>query len=1648
MTDKISEMRSAGFSEDEIQDWLKSTSSEMTAAGFSQEEIVTYFTGAKPPNDEAMRRTFEQLLSAASVDKDGKPKPLTFQEALEAGWGMSVGVPGIYGLAGEGKLPEKQLTGEEPWYTSLGYGAAQMVGDIPASVVGAAVLGAGGTAASGPGGIATASAGAFAMPALLRSTMVDAYTKGEFKSFPDFVERASGIFFDTAKAYTVGLVAPAVGGEVGGRVGGAIGEKVLKTTSPMASKVGYTTGEVATMVAASRALEGEVPKAQDFADAALLLLGAKVAVRTAQTGKTVLMDVWKKTGIPPWKVVADAKSDPTIAQDIAMGKEIPRAYESQVDPIFKTPAAKPETPASKPDLPKESPYVETRGGNERFHGTSKPIDQIARGDMLYDSRNIYGQGFYTTDAVDVSIGYTKKDKGGQPTLYRVVEQNNPRFYDMEIPMPDNVREIAERALGVLYNTEDVYGKPIDNLRALYDEARAESKYEGYTRDDVQGMFDDILVQLQGLGYDGFLHVGGSRTKTPAHAVKIYWTPEKHVRLEQVDFDAYKKPETPAPKNITSDTETPPDAASSPSATRPPPVTPGEIRTQRDALFKIADNLGVKVTQEDGRYYARMDKPEINVPSGAGGLPPEYGLTPDFVFAHELGHAIVIRFGAIFSNKRDDSGRFSFWSTKKLRREISNWDEFTDASKEVRPEFWNNPALRQQDYVRTPDELVADTIAAVLTGKRDISILYPMMKTLGMKPESFGLDPGGWRLGGGGGGKGGGGDDGFPAPASGAPEPGSLREAQDTILSKVDLGGKDPFRAYTFDEIYTAILDDFRPIEKSIEQMKAKIPDGKVETRENPYILARLTRGLYGKAQQALEFATFDFATLKDNGKSLKDVLAPVKDDLNGLRAYAIASRALELKDRFIVSGFNIDAAAKVVAESKAKFEPVMRELVEFQNRVTKQLVDSGIVSKETYTKMLQLNKQFVPFYRVFEDAVNQASGGKGSLLPRDPIKGIKGSGLDVVDPLESIIKNTYTYIALADRNAVVKSYHDLAVKTGTPDAFFEKQPPDMRATTVTDKEMQTFLKNNGIEQMPKEALTVFRALRQPLGKNEIAFFEDGKRVVLKLEPELAAAFKATDRQTVGMLVEFLAAPARLLRAGSTLSPDFIVRNFVRDQVSSFVNSKVGYIPIYDTLRGAASIFKKDETFQAWLKSGGANSTLVSLDRNYIQSEIFRLIGEKPETNFMDKAWNVAKTPVEFLRIASELVENSTRVGEFKRTLEKAGQTPDTATTGKMLEGGINSREVILDFQRIGTQTKAWNLITAFFNAQLQGLDKTVRSIKDNPLGAMAKIGVSITLPSVLLWYANHDDPRWKELKDWERDLFWIIMTDDHIYRIPKPFELGILFGSLPERMLDAIAGQLSKEDVNEFSKTVLGTVMPPIVPTAAQPIFEQVTNFDFMSGHDLVPSYLEDAKTGVLPEYRYTEYTSELSKTLGSIVGQVPWVGATSTASPIVIENYVRDWTGGLGAYALQAADYGLRKTGILPDPVLPASTLSDIPIVKAFAVRYPSASAESIQNFREEYVKRVQAYNTVKSQAKQGDFEASMRVMQLNPQALVRLDGIDRMLSESNQLIRLVYKNPAMTPDEKRQLIDVIYYNMIQNARMGNDLMKEVDSQLLKQPK
>lgn len=878
-----------------------------------------------------------------------------------------------------------------------------------------------------------------------------------------------------------------------------------------------------------------------------------------------------------------------------------------------------------------------------------------------------------------------------------------------------------------------------------------------------------------------------------------------------------------------------------------------------------------------------------------------------------------------------------------------------------------------------------------------------------------------------------------------PEPGSLAEAQQNILDKIQVGGKDAPADRSWDSFYTKVLDDMHPLQKYVEDLTGEKAD---REGTNPYILARLTRGSYGKADQFLTQSPFEFDTYKNVGKSLEDIIAPFRDDMDGVRAFAVAKRAQELEGRGINSGFDLESANKVVDGAGDKYAGVVKELNDYQNHLTDYLHDAGVLSDDAHAAMREANKNYVPFYRVFETNERTTSGGAGKgIQTKDPLKAIKGSDRAVIDPIESIIKNTYTYLALADRNEVGQSLVKLAGDAGkigdmSDGALMEKVPTPIKGITVQDKEMTKFLQDNGIKEVPDDLLTVFRAARQPLADDEIAVFNDGKREVYRLPSDVAAVFKAADKESANWLFRIITAPTKMFRAGVTLSPDFFPRNIIRDQFDATINSRNGFIPFLDTVQGAASMIKQDDVYQNWLKSGGANATMVTLDRDYIQNNVMKL---NEETGFADKAWNVIKSPFDALRVVSELAENATRIGEFKKA---AGEDP---TKADIQNAGFQSREVTLDFARIGSKTQSLNMLVAFWNAQVQGIDRIGRRFAEDPLGTSAKIGASITLPSMLLWWANHDDPRYNDIPDWQKDMFWIVMTKDTIYRIPKPHEAGILFGSGIERFMDYLKGSNPKA-LQDYTADVAQSFAPGYVPTVAQPVIEQFANKSLFTGGKIVPSSTE----GLLPEVQYQPYTTELAKTLGKLVGQLPTFNKPGTvASASIMENYIRQWSGGLGMYAVQAADAGLRKAGVLPDPVMPVSTLADIPFIKAFVVRYPSAGAQPIQDFYDKYESKLQVINTMKYLDKNGDVAAGIHLAQMNPDAIAgQLTGIKQALANQQKFIQLVYKNPMTDKDpatlsaderqkigeQKRQLIESAYYQMINTARMGNQIMRNVD--------
>ncbi len=900
---------------------------------------------------------------------------------------------------------------------------------------------------------------------------------------------------------------------------------------------------------------------------------------------------------------------------------------------------------------------------------------------------------------------------------------------------------------------------------------------------------------------------------------------------------------------------------------------------------------------------------------------------------------------------------------------------------------------------------------------------------------------------------------------------SLEDAQKRVLAHINVGGEDPTRKMTWSRLYTNIVERFFPVWQTVRGAGG----GDLGAADHAGKLASLYSGVWGKADHMLNYGTFDFGTYKNNGAGLKEILAPVKDDLDGFRAFAASARALELERRGVKTGFDMDAAKVVAAHGIDRYMPVLNGLMDYQGRVAAYLRDSGVLSQKGYEAMLEANKLYVPFYRVMGDPLRGPGTGGATLQPANPLKRIKGSEREIVDPLESIVRNTYLYTQMAERNAVVGALVKVLKAAEKDSPAGTELIPAAPREVAGDSDFVRYMHDLGVDA-PDDLGPALRSAVEAEPKDQISMFRDGRRESYKVDIDLARAVKGLDNESMNTLVRVLAVPASLLRAGATLTPDFALRHALRDFMYAAITHPGRFTPL-DMARGFAGLIGKDADYKAWLKSGGSQISLVSLDRQYLQENLEKLT---QSTGLMDRAWNVVGTPSRWLptmlhplQMLTELAESASHLGAFKKAMreaeneapmqnESAGGLPAT-TDGEpsgvgpgdykrmLQEAGWSSRSTAVDVARRGAAMQAWNLISAFANVTLQDTDRVVRSFKDRPLSTTMRVAGGIVLPSALLWWANHDDPRYEEIPRWEKDLFWIVMTPNHIFRIPKPFGAGVLFGSGTERLMEAFAAD-NPAAFKRWGQSLIETLTPRMMPTAAAPMIDQFANRSTFTNQTLVPSYAEK----LLPEYQYTPYTSETAKALGALLGAFPGIRdwkidqdnpiaggvARALSNPVLLENYISGWTGTLGRYALAVSDAGLRKAGLVPDPPKPAATLSDIPVIRAFTVRYPAGSAQSIQDFYDALDRGQVYFDTWMDRAKRGDTAAMRKVQEGGgPLMFIRLGQMKKVLGEQSQLIRNVWENPDIQPDEKRQIIDTTYYRMTEIAHAGNEVLRQMES-------
>jgi hypothetical protein len=783
---------------------------------------------------------------------------------------------------------------------------------------------------------------------------------------------------------------------------------------------------------------------------------------------------------------------------------------------------------------------------------------------------------------------------------------------------------------------------------------------------------------------------------------------------------------------------------------------------------------------------------------------------------------------------------------------------------------------------------------------------------------------------------------------------------------------------------------------------------------NLYEQARIMEGMPNRAAYFIEYNTLNAKTLGDRGIGLKEITKDIvkegKNNTQLFETYLSNRRAIELNNRGIETGFNIDVSKQFVNKYKNTFESKAKQTDKYQRELLEYARDGGLITKDAYTAMTEANKNYVTFAReLIQDGKPVVA--EGSVNPFKPIKGAK---LRVYPPLEQMVKNTNTIVNAVERNKVKINFLDLVAKAKKkdPNSFKDINKVNPRTT-----------------KKPKEDLMTVR--------------KEGKLETWDVGKDIKTAFTTLDQQGSNMLYNYLGAPARTLRAGAILIPDFAVPNFFRDTMQASFLNKVGFVPIQDSVIGAFNIITKGnrkktmEMYKKYVKSGGMQSTLLAVDKpNIFDGKVYDILSKGPVRNSN-------RGMLAPFRALTQLSEEMTRFRIFEKTYKKAiekGLTEKQAIE----RGGFEARN-LLDYAKRGSLGNNINRLVPFWNARVQGLTRLYEAFRDQPGRTTAMIGAYVAIPTIGFYMLNYDDADYRDEPEWLKQNYYYFKINDKPYRFPKPFEVGTLVSSVIEKSLDWIRTNEPQEwskFAGQFFINNAKGFYP--IPTSVRPLAENLADYSIFRDAPIIPKSLDKNLSN---KFYYTEYTSETIKLFSEILNGIVGDDSFLSVKPLHAENVFRSWTGGLGRYALDILDFALIKSKIIDDPIKPTDTLSKIPVVRAFDVRdVPGYSSTALTTFFKKLDPIQKAFNDIEFAKKIGDVEEVERLVKAAPLDKKFMLDYANSIKDLDKSIRQIYNvkeladGTTITGDQKRELIDQQYILMINFAKQALNLLENME--------
>jgi len=683
------------------------------------------------------------------------------------------------------------------------------------------------------------------------------------------------------------------------------------------------------------------------------------------------------------------------------------------------------------------------------------------------------------------------------------------------------------------------------------------------------------------------------------------------------------------------------------------------------------------------------------------------------------------------------------------------------------------------------------------------------------------------------------------------------------------------------------------------------------------------------------------------------------------------------------------AEAQALEQQYPEFKQVRQDWIEYNNGIVDYLVSTGVLSRDK-ADLFQQHADYVPFYRQMDD---EALGPQmfSSVTGLKRLPALKGGDKMLGDFLETVIRNSQAAINMGMKNVAGQRAVKLAEQLGEA---------------------------HRVHGTPSST------------KNVVTVMEGGQKVMYECSDQLFIdAVKSLNMAELPFL-EILSAPANLLRSMVTKDPGFILANMLRDSVDAYIRTGAKMTPVVDTLGNFAKNVRKmdplmEKLYNAGILGGYEASGAVQQTAKNASKELRKKAGTRTAGETLASPFTGLWQQLENLTEASDA---ATRIAIYKDTLKR---------TGNEAEALYQALE-LMNFHRKGS-SPVMRIATAaipFLNARLQGLDNLfrtgIRPLYDKNATTRQKQlqktmmirGLTLLGLSTMYAMAVTGDPEYEKQEDETRDNNWIIPFGDTHIKVPIPFEIGLLFKTVPERAYRYYLGKDTPEDTwDSAMRGVRSTFAFNPMPQAFNPMYEVQTNYSQYTRRPIISAGMEHIDS----KYQYDANTPAMFRAIGEATG----------LSPKKMEHLWQGYTGTMGTYGVQLMDSVFDGMGM---PVQASKRFEQMPFIKRF-VADPEARGQvtafyDLKNRVDEVVRTVNLLQKEGSpelgsyMEKNATLYASRHIVSSINQQMTNLNGYAKQIRASD-----------MKADEKRDMLLEItkaQNNLANDIRMIRKIVME----------